>query len=124
MRYRVGLRGCTAPEGTGWGAAVGRTVESGGDGSLARTAWESGDLRTGLGDEDREAADGVWGSDSLGVWLVGVGLVEAGGHGNSDVLTPGLQQRQPGLVRTTCGPLGACLPVLPLPTWNPRRCWT
>ena len=52
--------------------------------------WESGkdSLRIrGLedragGDEDREAADGVLGSDSLGVWLVGAGLVEAGGHRN------------------------------------------
>ena len=65
-----------------------------------------------------------WGDDSLEVWLAGAGLVEAGGHGHSDILTRGLQQRQPGQARTTCGPLGACPPVLLLRTRNPRRCWT
>ena len=92
--------------------------------------WEPGKDSLGVwglkdgagGDEDREAADGVWGSDSLGVWLVGAGLVEAGGHGHSDVLTLDLQQRQPGLARTTWRPLGACLPESPLGTANPRRC--
>ena len=123
MRCRVGLRDCTAPEGTGWGLWA-----HGGE----WRGWEPGKDSLGVwglkdgagGDEDREAADGVWGSDSLGVWLVGAGLVEAGGHGHSDILTRGLQQRQPGQARTTCGPLGACPPVLLLQTRNPRRCWT
>ena len=65
-----------------------------------------------------------WGDDSLEVWLAGAGLVEAGGHGHSDILTLDLQQQQPGLARTTCGPLGACPPESPLGTANPRRRWT
>lgn len=53
----------------------------------------------------------------MGVWLVGAGLVEAEVMDTLDVLTQGLQQRAaPALARTTCGPLGACPPVLLLDT--------